>query len=134
MWDTNAIAHQYILRKAKGEFLFQTETQPMYIKQLDSCWSCTNKAAVGAEASAPPSLPWTQLLCKAASAGALTCAVCSSIQVPPCRRAWAPARPETTLAVQKACVSALGTTAECKHRLCVSSCGLGFVWKLETCN
>lgn len=57
MWDTNAIAHQYILRKAKGEFLFQTETQPMYIKQLDSCWSCTNKAAVGAEASAPPVFP-----------------------------------------------------------------------------
>lgn len=56
MWDRNAIAHQFVLRKAKGMLLLQTENQPMYMKQLDSCWSHANKAAVGAEASASSSL------------------------------------------------------------------------------
>lgn len=57
MWDTNAKAHQFVLRKAKGLFLFQTENQPMYVKQLGSCWSHTNKAAADAEAFAPPREP-----------------------------------------------------------------------------
>lgn len=86
--------------------LLQTENQPMYMKQLDSCWSHANKAAVGAEASASSSLPWAQLLCKAAIADTFI------VQCAPA--SWflhAPERPETTLAVQKLCVSGLGTTA-----------------------